>query len=60
MKGMVMRVKNKILLKIKQKEEKRKEKVEKIWNSLTSKDWLYMENMELFSLWKIKYERNKI
>nr|DAT00729.1 MAG TPA: hypothetical protein [Caudoviricetes sp.] len=37
-----MRVKNKILLKIKQKEEKRKEKVEKIWNSLTSKDWLYI------------------
>ena len=45
-----MKAKNKILLEIEQKEEKRKEKVEKIWNSLTDKDWLYMENMELFSL----------
>ena len=50
MKGVVMRGKNKILLKIKQKEEKRKEKVEKTWNSLTDKDWLYIENMELFKI----------
>ena len=38
-----MKAKNKILLKIEQKEEKRKEKVEKTWNSLTDEDFDYID-----------------
>lgn len=45
-----MKAKNKILLKIEQKEEKRKEKIENKWRTLSPEDKLYMENVELFNL----------
>ena len=45
-----MKAKNKILLKIEQKEEKRKEKIENKWWTLIPEDKLYMENVELFNL----------
>lgn len=45
MKDVVMntKVKNKIFQTIISEEEKRKEKVEKIWNSLTDEDFEYIE-----------------
>lgn len=45
-------IKNKILLEIEEQEEKRKQKIEEIWETLTFSDFLYMENIENFKIWK--------
>ena len=40
-----MKQKNKLLLEIISEEEKRKSKIENIWNSLTEEDFEYIETL---------------
>ena len=49
-----MKQKNKILQKIISEEQKRKSKLEKIWNSLTDEDFGFL-NSENFNIYDLNY-----